>query len=127
MTLLAVVLGLPGLSFWMFAAGLIVLGFFGGFFIVPIGALLQHRPDKDKKGGILAGANLLSFVGVFVASGFYYLLISVFKFSPGGVFVCCGVMTLLGTIYIVRLLPESFLGLFRKTPTTSPARDSAQF
>ncbi|MDB6059054.1 MAG: AMP-dependent synthetase and ligase [Verrucomicrobiales bacterium] len=121
MTLFAVVLGLPNLSSWMFAAGLIVVGLFGGFFVVPIGALLQHRPKKDEKGGILAAANLLSFVGVFVASGFYYLLISVLKLSPGAVFVCCGVMTLLGTIYIVRLLPESFLGLFRKTAPVSPA------
>ena len=50
------------------------LGFAGGFFIVPIGALLQHRPDKSKKGEVLASANLLSFVGVFLASGVHYLL-----------------------------------------------------
>lgn len=127
MVIFAVVLGLPGLSFWMFAAGLIVVGLFGGFFVVPIGALLQHRPKKDEKGGILAAANLLSFIGVFIASGFYYLMISVLKFSPGGVFICCGVMTLLGTLYIVRLLPESFVGIFKKTPVTSPAHDTAQF
>jgi acyl-[acyl-carrier-protein]-phospholipid O-acyltransferase/long-chain-fatty-acid--[acyl-carrier-protein] ligase len=121
MTLFAVVLGLPGLSFWMFAAGLIVVGFFGGFFIVPIGALLQHRPEKDRKGGVLAAANLLSFVGVFIASGVYYLLISVAHLSPGEVFICCAVMTLLGTIYIVRLIPESFLSVFRKSRETTPA------
>ena len=124
MTVLAILLGVPGLTFWMFAAGLIVLGFFGGFFIVPIGALLQHRPAKDKKGGVLAAANLLSFVGVFVASGFYYVLISLIRLSPGGVFVVCGAMTLLGTIYIVRLLPESFLGIFRKNKA---AAESARF
>jgi acyl-[acyl-carrier-protein]-phospholipid O-acyltransferase / long-chain-fatty-acid--[acyl-carrier-protein] ligase len=124
MTALAVLLGIPGLSFWMFAIGLIVLGFFAGFFVVPIGALLQHRPEKDKKGGVLAAANLLSFVGVFIASGVYYLMISVAHLSPGGVFVCCGAMTLLGTIYVLRLLPESFLGIFRKNQA---AADSARF
>jgi len=40
------------------------LGFFGGFFIVPISALLQHRPNKEKKGPSSA-SNLLSFVGIF--------------------------------------------------------------
>jgi len=127
MTVLAVLLGIPGLTFWMFDAGLIIVGFFAGFFIVPIGALLQHRPEKDKKGGVLAAANLLSFVGVFIASGVYYVMTSIAHLTPGGVFICCGVMTLLGTIYIVRLLPESFLGVFRKTLTNSPARDTAQF
>jgi acyl-[acyl-carrier-protein]-phospholipid O-acyltransferase/long-chain-fatty-acid--[acyl-carrier-protein] ligase len=115
MTVFAFLLGVHGLTFWMFATGLIAAGFFGGFFIVPIGALLQHRPEKDKKGGVLAAANLLSFVGVFIASGVYYALISLAHLSPGGVFIFCGAMTLLGTIYIVRLLPESFLGLFTKT------------
>ena len=38
------------------------LGFFGGFFIVPISAILQHRPAKEEKGVILAAANLLSSV-----------------------------------------------------------------
>src|SRR5262249_31273696 len=108
MTVLAFLLGIPGLSFWSVAIGLVVLGFFGGFFIVPIGALLQHRPEKDKKGGILAAANLLSFVGMFIASGAYFLMINVAKFTPSGVFICCAVMTLVGTVYIIRLLPESF-------------------
>ena len=49
--------------------GLALLGFFGGFFIVPIAALLQHRPDTANKASVLAAANLLSFVGIFLASG----------------------------------------------------------
>jgi acyl-[acyl-carrier-protein]-phospholipid O-acyltransferase/long-chain-fatty-acid--[acyl-carrier-protein] ligase len=126
MTLFAFTLGIPGLTFWLFAAGLIVVGFFGGFFIVPISALLQHRPEKDKKGGVLAAANLLSFVGVFIASGAYYLMISVLHLSPGGVFICSGAMTFLGTIYVVRLLPESFLGVFRKQ-AAAPAAESSRF
>src|SRR5437870_9451928 len=39
----ALVLGLPGLSFHAFAVYLALLGFSGGFFIVPVAALLQHR------------------------------------------------------------------------------------
>ena len=73
----AVALGWPGLSFIAFAALLASLGFFGGFFIVPISALLQHRPDKENKGGVLGAANLLSFVGIFLASGVYYLMATV--------------------------------------------------
>jgi acyl-[acyl-carrier-protein]-phospholipid O-acyltransferase/long-chain-fatty-acid--[acyl-carrier-protein] ligase len=122
MTVFALSLALPKLSFGMFMAGVIVLGIFCGFFIVPISALLQHRPEKGKKGGVLAAANLLSFVGAFVASGVCYLFISIFKLSPSAVFLCCAGMTLLGTIYVTRLLPESFLGIFKKGTVAESAR-----
>ena len=51
------------------------LGFSGGFFIVPINALIQHRPEEEpKRQRSLRAANLLSFVGVGAASGAYYVL-----------------------------------------------------
>ena len=60
---------------------LALLGFAGGFFIVPISALLQHRPDKTAKGETLAAANLLSFVGIFLASGVHWLLAQALAFE----------------------------------------------
>jgi acyl-[acyl-carrier-protein]-phospholipid O-acyltransferase / long-chain-fatty-acid--[acyl-carrier-protein] ligase len=102
-------LAAPGLSLWAALARLSLLGFAGGFFIVPICALLQHRPDKSKKGEVLAAANLLSFVGVFLASGMHYLLAEVFHLSPGHIFLFGGVLTLASAIYVVILLPDSLL------------------
>lgn len=109
LTLFATVLGLPGMSFASFAVYLAALGFFAGFFIVPVAALLQHRPDKDKKGGILAAANLLSFVGVFLASGIYYLTTSVAHLTPSAIFLWSAAVTLGGTIYVLVLLPDAFI------------------
>ena len=43
-------LALPGLSFTTVLVLLAALGFFGGFFIVPISALLQHRPEGQHRG-----------------------------------------------------------------------------
>jgi len=43
---------------------LAALGFAGGFFIVPVSALIQHIPAEEHKGGVLGAANWLSFVGV---------------------------------------------------------------
>jgi len=107
----AVALGLPNLSFHTVAIYLAVLGFFGGFFIVPIAALLQHRPDREKKGGILAAANLLSFVGVFIASGVYYLMATVAHLGPAAVFLWSAGLTAAGTLYVLFLLPDSFIRL----------------
>jgi acyl-[acyl-carrier-protein]-phospholipid O-acyltransferase/long-chain-fatty-acid--[acyl-carrier-protein] ligase len=104
----------PHLQFHSIAWLLAGLGFFGGFFIVPVNAVLQHRPAEDKKGGVLAAANLLSFVGIFGASLVYFLLTSSAKFGliylphlrPETVFLVSGVFTLAATIYIVLLLPH---------------------
>jgi acyl-[acyl-carrier-protein]-phospholipid O-acyltransferase / long-chain-fatty-acid--[acyl-carrier-protein] ligase len=119
MTVLAALLGKRGLSFAHVAMDLSLLGFFGGFFIVPIAALLQHRPDRESKGGVLAAANLLSFVGVEAAAGIYTLVTVVLHLRASTVFLLTAVTTLAGTIYLVCLLPDALLrfGLWLLTRT----------
>lgn len=86
-----------------------LLGFSGGFFIVPIAALLQHKPTRETKGEVQATANLLSFVGVFLASGAHWLLAQQLQFSPRAIFLVGGVGTLAGAIYVLWLLPDALL------------------
>ena len=88
---------------------LALLGFAGGFFIVPIAALLQHRPSRETKGQVQATANWLSFVGVFLASGAHWLLAQKLSLSPRGIFLVGGVLTLLGAVYVLFLLPDALL------------------
>jgi len=107
----AAALAVPGISFSQAAVRLALLGFAGGFFIVPICALLQHRPAKERKGAVLASANLLSFAGVFLASAAHYVCTRVLHLTPGNVFFVGTVLTLAATIYTVWLLPDSLLRL----------------
>ncbi len=109
MSLVSAWLSVPGLSVNAALVRLSLLGFTGGFFIVPVAALLQHRPDPAKKGEVLAAANLLSFVGIFAASGAYYLLADVAGLSPCRIFFFGGVLTLAGAIYVLFLLPDALL------------------
>ncbi len=109
MSLVSVWLSAPGLPVNAALVRLALLGFAGGFFIVPIAALLQHRPDPAKKGEVLAAANLLSFVGIFLASGAYYLLADVAGLSPVRIFLFGGLLTLAGAIYVLFLLPDALL------------------
>jgi acyl-[acyl-carrier-protein]-phospholipid O-acyltransferase / long-chain-fatty-acid--[acyl-carrier-protein] ligase len=88
---------------------LALLGFAGGFFIVPISALLQHRPDPSKKGEVIAAANLLSFVGVFAVWPVHYFLTEILHIGPQGVFLFAGILMLFGTVYTVHLLPDALL------------------
>ncbi len=101
-----------GLSYNSVAIDLGFLGFFAGFFVVPINALMQHRPRKEDKAGILAAQNLLSSGGAFLAAGVYYLLQTRWPRDPSQIFLTCSVITLAGTIYVVSLVPDSLLRLF---------------
>jgi len=88
-----------------------MLGFFGGFYAVPLNALIQHRPAPEHKGGVIAASNLLSFIGVFFAAGLYFVLSSYAHFGAARIFLAGAVMTLAATAYSVFLLPDSLLRL----------------
>ena len=91
------------------AVHLFLLGFFGGFFAVPLGALIQHRPRPEQKGGVIAAANLFSFIGIFAASGAYYVFSTVLRQSPAGIFFDGAALTVLASAYALYLLPDSML------------------
>ena len=111
LTVFSATLWRPSLTYREVLAHLALLGFFGGFFIVPISAIMQHRPEKGQKGGVLAAGNLLSFVGIALASGVFWVLTSWIGLSTRQIFLASAVMTLGATVYVLVLLPDSLLRL----------------
>jgi acyl-[acyl-carrier-protein]-phospholipid O-acyltransferase/long-chain-fatty-acid--[acyl-carrier-protein] ligase len=109
MTVMALLLSLHSLSVVSIAVGLALLGFFAGFFVVPVNALLQHRPNRADKAGVLAAQNLISSAGVFVAAGVYYVMQTFWPRHPSSIFLVCGIATLAATVYMIWLLPDSLL------------------
>ena len=109
LSLCSVLLAWPGAGLEISYALLALLGFAGGFFIVPIAALLQHKPARENKGQVQAVANWLSFVGVFLASGAHWLLAQQLQLSPRHIFLVGGLLTLAGAIYVLFLLPDALL------------------
>jgi len=99
MTVFGFLVSQRGLGIWPVRLDLGMLGFFGGFYAVPLNALIQHRPAREQKGGVIAAANLLSFVGVFVAAGMYFLFASVAHLQPGQIFLAGAIMTVAATLY----------------------------
>jgi acyl-[acyl-carrier-protein]-phospholipid O-acyltransferase/long-chain-fatty-acid--[acyl-carrier-protein] ligase len=87
-------MGMDGLGVAGFAIALAALGFSAGFFIVPIAAVLQHRPSAETKGAVQGAANLLSFVGILAASGVQWVATDRFHLSTGQVFWFCGTAAL---------------------------------
>jgi acyl-[acyl-carrier-protein]-phospholipid O-acyltransferase / long-chain-fatty-acid--[acyl-carrier-protein] ligase len=100
-----------GLSLERAALYLGLLGFFGGFYAVPLNALIQYRPAPAHKGGVIAAANLLSWVGVFLSALVYQLLAGGLRLGADQVFFAGASLTLLATLYAVVFLPDSMLRL----------------
>ncbi len=54
---------------------LIVIGFFSGFYMVPLYTLLQHRAPKASKGDLVATSNFINVTGAIAASVLFFLLV----------------------------------------------------
>jgi acyl-[acyl-carrier-protein]-phospholipid O-acyltransferase/long-chain-fatty-acid--[acyl-carrier-protein] ligase len=106
MTCTGIALGTMHVGLVGSAVLLSMLGFWAGFFAVPVNALIQHRPAEKDKGGIIAAANLLSFVGIAISSGVYYVFTAFIHLNPRGVIVASSFITAAGTVYVLMLLPE---------------------
>jgi acyl-[acyl-carrier-protein]-phospholipid O-acyltransferase/long-chain-fatty-acid--[acyl-carrier-protein] ligase len=106
MTVFGFLVSQHGLGIWAVRAYLCLLGFFGGFYAVPVNALIQHRPRPEQKGGVIAAANLLSFMGVFLAAGVYFALSTVAHLRPGQIFLAGAIMTLAATFHAFFLMPK---------------------
>jgi acyl-[acyl-carrier-protein]-phospholipid O-acyltransferase/long-chain-fatty-acid--[acyl-carrier-protein] ligase len=111
LTIFAAMLSRTGFHFGGVAWNLGLLGFFGGFYNVPVNAIIQHRPNSGNKGGVIATSALLSWIGILVASGIYYLLAVVLHLKPPQIFLAGAALSLAGAIYCVWLMPDSLIRL----------------
>jgi acyl-[acyl-carrier-protein]-phospholipid O-acyltransferase/long-chain-fatty-acid--[acyl-carrier-protein] ligase len=106
--LMAALLSRPGISYSVVLVQLALLGVAGGFFVVPVNALIQQRPRPEAKGRTIAVANLLSFVGVALQPLAQYAMLRLGHPDPSRVFLIAAAMTLLMGIILARMLPDLF-------------------
>ncbi len=86
---------------------LFLLGTFSGLFNVPLAAYMQRYSQRRNRGSILAACNFLTFSGMLITSGLYWLAGSPYlHLSARDVFLLCGIVTLPVLIYIVALIPQ---------------------
>ncbi|MHB8525948.1 MAG: MFS transporter [Candidatus Acidiferrales bacterium] len=106
-TAMATLLGIPHLAYATVVGLLGALGFFAGFFAVPINAIIQYRPEPDRKGGVIATANLLSFVGIALQPIAQYALLGIAHPNPSTMFLIIAALTLGATIFLAIMMPDS--------------------
>lgn len=115
------VAGWPGLPKPVFMAALVLVGVGGGLFIVPLAAILQHRPSPDRKGAVQGTAAWLSWIGIVAAAVLQKQLSVALGWGPGAIFWFCGVAALLSGAYIIHSRPGTLTGLWGRIHGRSQA------
>ncbi|MCC6076258.1 MFS transporter [Pseudomonas sp. GCM10022188] len=87
---------------------LFALGLFGGFFIVPLYALMQLRSDPDYRARIIAANNIINALFMVVGAGAAAGLLGAGLSIPQ-LFIAAALVNALVAIYIYRLVPEFLL------------------
>jgi acyl-[acyl-carrier-protein]-phospholipid O-acyltransferase/long-chain-fatty-acid--[acyl-carrier-protein] ligase len=93
---------------------LVMLGVFGGFFIVPFDSFIQIFSPNEKRGQIIAANNFLSFCGVLLASLALYVYSAVLGFSPSLGFAVTGFLTLLLSLLMISRLSDLSLPFYSR-------------
>src|SRR5690606_5602364 len=86
-----------------------LLGFFGGFFVVPLNAMLQQKSAASNRGRVIAANNVLNFIAILLAALANFVFGSLLSFTPDQVIFAGGVLSFLVTGYIFFLLPDFFI------------------
>jgi acyl-[acyl-carrier-protein]-phospholipid O-acyltransferase/long-chain-fatty-acid--[acyl-carrier-protein] ligase len=114
MALACAALSFANLGYWTVFSELGALGFFAGFFAVPINALIQRLPPIERRGSVIATANLLSWVGIGLASAVYYVSAEIFRLEAQKTFFVSAITTLIALVCIVIAQPDSLRRLANK-------------
>lgn len=100
------------INFFIVASLLIILGFFGGFYIVPIDSFIQTASPPSNRGENIAASNFLNFLGVVLSSGLLALFGTVLQLSAREGFLLVGILSIFLSAALFFLFKESALRLF---------------
>ena len=86
-------------------ADLMLIGMFGGFYIVPLYAMIQQRSDEAFRSRIIAANNILNALFMVASAGLAIALLSAGVSIPG-LFLVTGVLNAAIALFIYKLVPE---------------------
>ncbi|MBT0962793.1 MFS transporter [Denitromonas iodatirespirans] len=93
---------------WRVLFDLLMIGLFGGFFIVPLYALIQSRSAPSHRSRIIAGNNILNALFMVVAAGLGAGLLAA-GVSIAQLFLMTAILNACVAVYIYTLVPEFLL------------------
>ncbi len=88
------------------AVDLTLIGLFGGFYIVPLFALIQQRAPREKLSRVIAANNILNALFIVIAAGLAIFGLNVIGMGIPQLFLATAILNAIVAIYIFSLVPE---------------------
>ncbi len=104
-------MAVPGLPFFAVALLLFLVGVSGGFFVVPVNALIQYLPDRRDKGSVMAANGWLNSSGALMAALLFFVLKRTIGVEANVILLIMGISTMAATVFTIRLVPDSLARL----------------
>ena len=91
---------------WWVLIDILGIGVFGGFYIVPLYALIQSRTAEKERSRVIAANNILNALFMVVSALVSILLLSVAGLSIPELFLVVSLMNVAVNVYIFKIVPE---------------------
>ena len=91
---------------WRIIADLMLIGVFGGFYIVPLYALVQSRSAPDHRSRVIAGLNILNALFMVIAAVMAMLILGPADLTIPDLFLITAILNAVVAVYIFTLVPE---------------------
>ncbi|MCF5027201.1 MFS transporter [Pseudomonas lurida] len=91
---------------WWVLFDILGLGVFGGFYIVPLYALIQSRTAENERARVIAANNILNALFMVVSAIVSILLLSGAKLSIPELFLVVSLLNIAVNTYIFKIVPE---------------------
>lgn len=95
-------------SLWRVLIDFFMMGFSGGFYDIPLAALIQWRSPAGERGRVLATVNFFSFMAILAGSIVLWVLGSMLHLNPAQIFFTLGLLSVIGLSVACFCLPETF-------------------
>jgi 1-acyl-sn-glycerol-3-phosphate acyltransferase len=91
---------------WRIVIDLLLIGTFGGFYIVPLYALVQSRSAPDHRSRVIAGLNILNALFMVAAAILAMLILGPVGLTIPDLFLISALLNAAVAVYIFSLVPE---------------------
>jgi acyl-[acyl-carrier-protein]-phospholipid O-acyltransferase/long-chain-fatty-acid--[acyl-carrier-protein] ligase len=102
-----ILLGVVPATFTNVAVFIGAAGFFAGFYIIPLQAMLQDMSPDDERGRFLGTANAISFGFLSLASAIYWIIRPIFQTRPEAIFLVSAGLMICGAGFFALKLRRS--------------------
>src|SRR3990167_1324836 len=91
---------------WWVLADILGIGLFGGFYIVPLYALIQSRTEEHERARVIAANNILNALFMVISALVSIAMLSLAKLSIPQLFLVVSLMNIAVNTYIFKIVPE---------------------